>query len=84
MISQYTWPNFRQGSDRDGCQTIIQGQGFGDDVQYGNTKIFIRSPQTIFALEDKRSQMIPGIVLFLQKVQNPGILYTFYLFKDRS
>ena len=68
MISKYTWPNFRNGSDRDGCKKILDEQGFSDDVQYGKTKIFIRSPQTIFSLEEARNQKIPGIVVFLQKV----------------
>lgn len=54
MISQYTWPNFRGGSDRDGVQTLLDEKGFGNDVKYGHTKIFIRSPQTLFALEKVR------------------------------
>ena len=68
MISKYTWPNFRGGSDKDGCRRIIDEQGFAEDVQYGKTKVFIRSPQTIFSLEEARTEKIPGIVVFLQKV----------------
>ncbi|XP_074658993.1 unconventional myosin-Id-like [Tubulanus polymorphus] len=66
-ISQYTWPNYR-GNDRDGVEALLSEQGFADDVQYGRSKIFIRSPRTIFTLEGKRSAMIPGIVIFLQKM----------------
>lgn len=51
MISQYTWPNFRGGSDKDGVRTLMDEKGFSNDVKYGHTKIFIRSPQTLFALE---------------------------------
>lgn len=51
MISQYTWPNFRGDSDKDGVRTLMDEKGFSDDVKYGYTKIFIRSPQTLFALE---------------------------------
>lgn len=51
MISQYTWPNFRGDSDKDGVRTLLDEKGFSDDVKYGHTKIFIRSPQTLFALE---------------------------------
>ena len=68
MISQYTWPNFRQGPERDGVKVIIDEQGYGDDVKYGKTKIFIRHPQTIFKLEQTRAKLIPGITIFLQKV----------------
>lgn len=51
MISPYTWPNFRGGNDKDGVRMMMDDQGFSDDVQYGHTKIFIRSPQTLFSLE---------------------------------
>ncbi|XP_054715568.1 unconventional myosin-Id-like [Uloborus diversus] len=68
MISKYTWPNFRGGSEKEGCRVLIDEQGFADDVRYGTTKIFIRSPQTISQLEYARLELIPGIVVFLQKV----------------
>ncbi|KAM8716063.1 hypothetical protein ACLKA7_003015 [Drosophila subpalustris] len=67
MISQYTWPNFRAGSDRDGVRVLIEEKGFAQDVKYGHTKIFIRSPRTLFALEQQRNEMIPHIVTLLQK-----------------
>ena len=51
MVSQYTWPNFHGGPDRDGVRIIIQQQNFEEDVVYGRTKIFVRSPQTLFMLE---------------------------------
>lgn len=51
MVSQYTWPNFRGGADRDGVRILIQQQNFEEDVVYGKTKIFVRSPQTLFMLE---------------------------------
>jgi myosin-1 len=51
MISQYTWPNYRGGSDKDGVKMMMDEKGFSNDVQYGHTKIFIRSPPTLFALE---------------------------------
>ena len=68
MVSQYTWPNYRGGNDKSGCKVILDEQGYGDDVQYGKTKIFIKSPQTVFGLEESRSKLLPGIVIFLQKV----------------
>ncbi|XP_067625168.1 unconventional myosin ID [Eurosta solidaginis] len=67
MISQYTWPNFRAGSDRDGVRVLIEEKGFANDVKYGHTKIFIRSPKTLFTLEQQRNEMIPHIVTLLQK-----------------
>uniref|UniRef100_A0A1B6DEF2 Myosin motor domain-containing protein n=1 Tax=Clastoptera arizonana TaxID=38151 RepID=A0A1B6DEF2_9HEMI len=67
MISKFTWPNFRSGSDRDGTRVLIEERGFANDVKYGHTKIFIRSPNTIFKLEKMRADLIPGIVVLLQK-----------------
>jgi myosin-1 len=54
MISQFTWPNFRAGSDKDGTRVLIEERKFAHDVKYGKTKIFIRSPATLFALETVR------------------------------
>ena len=65
MISTRTWPNFR-GSERDGTSVIAQHLHFADDVQYGKTKLFIKSPQTVFRLEEERDRLIPGIVIYLQ------------------
>ena len=67
MISEYTWPSY-DGNDKGGCRVIVDEQGFSSDIQYGKTKVFIKSPQTVFALEEARSKLIPGIVIFLQKV----------------
>lgn len=67
MTSEYTWPNFRAGSDKDGVKVLINEKGFANDVKFGHTKIFIRSPQTLFTLEAQRNEMIPNIVILLQK-----------------
>lgn len=67
MISQFTWPNFRAGSDKDGTRVLIDELRFSNDVRYGHNKIFIRSPRTLFALEKARNDIIPGIVVLLQK-----------------
>lgn len=67
MISQYTWPNFRGGSDREGTKIILDECKHSADVKYGHTKIFIRSPRTLFSLENYRNELIPGIVTLIQK-----------------
>lgn len=68
MISQYTWPNFKGGSDKEGTRVLINEKGFAGDVKYGHTKLFIRTPGTLFALENARAELIPSIVVLLQKV----------------
>lgn len=67
MISQFTWPNFRSGNDKDGVKVIMDERGYSNDVRYGKTKIFIRSPKTLFELENARNLLIPEIVTLIQK-----------------
>ena len=75
MISQFTWPNFRSGSDKDGVKVLMEENGFGNDVKYGKTKIFIRSPRTLFALENTRNELIPGIVTLIQKTWRGTLIH---------
>lgn len=67
MLSQYTWPNFRGGSDKEGVRVLLGEKNLLNDCKFGHTKIFIRSPRTLFALERQRNEMIPNIVILLQK-----------------
>lgn len=55
-------------SDRAAVETIVTQHGFQDDVAYGNTKLFVRTPRSLFSLEQERAALIPILVLFLQKV----------------
>ncbi|CAF87192.1 unnamed protein product, partial [Tetraodon nigroviridis] len=69
MISEFTWPNHDLPSDKDAVSRLLQGCGFDHDVAYGKTKVFIRTPRTLFSLEEQRAEMVQRIVLFLQKVR---------------
>ncbi|XP_057213725.1 unconventional myosin-Id [Triplophysa rosa] len=68
MISEFTWPNHDLPSDKEAVKRLLQGCGFDHDVAFGKTKVFIRTPRTIFSLEEQRAEMVKRIVLFLQKV----------------
>uniref|UniRef100_UPI00398E5C28 unconventional myosin-Id-like n=1 Tax=Pristiophorus japonicus TaxID=55135 RepID=UPI00398E5C28 len=68
MTCEYTWPNHLLSTDQEATRVIIEQHGFQQDIAYGNTKLFIRTPQTLFKLETARAGIIPFIVLFLQKV----------------
>ncbi|XP_041975732.1 unconventional myosin ID-like, partial [Aricia agestis] len=67
MLSQYTWPNFRGGVERDAVAVLLRDSRV-TDVQFGHTKLFIRSARTIHALEAARAELIPSIVVLLQKL----------------
>ncbi|TRY93055.1 hypothetical protein DNTS_023831 [Danionella cerebrum] len=68
MTCEYTWPNHLMSSDQEAVEAIVNQHGFEDDVAYGNSKLFVRTPRTLFTLEQERAALIPILVLFLQKV----------------
>uniref|UniRef100_A0A8C3H7D3 Unconventional myosin-Id n=1 Tax=Chrysemys picta bellii TaxID=8478 RepID=A0A8C3H7D3_CHRPI len=68
MVSEFTWPNHDLSSDKEAVKKLIECCGFQHDVAYGKTKIFIRTPRTLFTLEELHAKMLIRIVLFLQKV----------------
>ena len=68
MTCEYTWPNHLMATDREAVEAIVTQHGFQDDVAYGHTKLFVRSPRSLFSLEQERAALIPILVLFLQKV----------------
>ncbi|XP_056374744.1 unconventional myosin-Ig [Hyla sarda] len=68
MTCEYTWPNHLMDSDMEATRALIEQHEFQDDVAYGYTKVFIRTPQTLFSLEQERAQLIPIIVLLIQKL----------------
>ncbi|XP_050790863.1 unconventional myosin-Id [Gopherus flavomarginatus] len=68
MVSEFTWPNHDLSSDKEAVKKLIECCGFQHDVAYGKTKIFIRTPRTLFTLEELHAKMLVRIVLFLQKV----------------
>ena len=76
LVSPNTWPNY-VGSDRDGVQRLLKDVGLNEDADYGKTKIFIRTPQSITFLEEKRSEKIPVIVEMLQRVRNDGLIISY-------
>lgn len=72
MNCSSTWPKTDPSipNNREACRTIIsQWHHLVNDVRYGKTKIFIRSPQTINHLENVRNELLPRVVILLQKVK---------------
>lgn len=62
MVSPNTWPVF-EGDKSEGCRQVLQSIGIANTgFQIGKTKVFIKEPTTLFALENKRSQRLPEIV----------------------
>src|SRR4029434_7102477 len=55
-------------TDREAVEAIVTQHSFEGDVAYGHTKLFVRTPRSLFTLEQERAALIPILVLFLQKV----------------
>ncbi|CAF0752373.1 unnamed protein product [Brachionus calyciflorus] len=77
-ICSKTWPNPRSGLPKDNVNLIIREFRFDNDVKNGLTKIFIKSPKTVFELENKRAEAIPKIVVFLQKLWRGTLARRYY------
>ena len=63
-----TWPSY-QGNGREATEKLCQHHNLVKDVAYGNTKVFIRSPQTLTYLEQQRVKQLPYIVTTIQRVR---------------
>uniref|UniRef100_A0A915E6G7 Uncharacterized protein n=1 Tax=Ditylenchus dipsaci TaxID=166011 RepID=A0A915E6G7_9BILA len=68
LLCTSTWPNPKRGSTRDNTMLVLREMGVLDDCVAGITKVFISSPQTVFLLEELRSQKMLYVVVFLQKM----------------
>lgn len=57
MLSKNTWPHLK-GTPAENAASIMTSVGFAKpEFEIGKTKIFIKNPSTVFALEEKRENM---------------------------
>lgn len=77
-LSKKTWPNPKHGSAKDNVNLIIKEFKFDNDVRNGLSKIFIKSPKTVFELENRRTERIPQIVIYLQKFWRGALARKYY------
>jgi myosin-1 len=72
ILSPQTFPEFR-GEDKVGCKHILKAisskiEGLSkDEAQLGKTKVFIRKPETFFAIESLREQRMGDFVVCIQR-----------------
>jgi len=67
-LSEYTWPNFRGGSMREAVEIIVKQQNLTSKCAFGMTQVFLKDSATLAVFEDKRQQVLPHLIVFLQKV----------------
>lgn len=68
MLNPRTWPRW-DGGDREGTEVLLAGLQFpSEELAFGHTKIFIRSPRTLFDLERQRQERVGQLVTLIQKM----------------
>uniref|UniRef100_A0A8C9BP40 Unconventional myosin-Ia n=1 Tax=Phocoena sinus TaxID=42100 RepID=A0A8C9BP40_PHOSS len=68
LLSRSTWPHW-DGGDREGVEKVLGELSVSsEEMAFGKTKIFIRSPKTLFYLEDKRRLRIHQLATLIQKM----------------
>ncbi|XP_074021093.1 unconventional myosin-Ia isoform X2 [Numenius arquata] len=67
MLSPRTWPHWT-GSHREGTEVLLADLAFPpEELAFGHTKIFIRSPRTLFDLERRRQERVAELATLIQK-----------------
>ncbi|NXU68412.1 MYO1A protein, partial [Horornis vulcanius] len=68
MLNPRTWPRW-DGGDREGAEVLLAGLAFpAEELAFGHTKIFIRSPRTLFDLERRRQERVAQLATLIQKM----------------
>ncbi|NXA01204.1 MYO1A protein, partial [Nesospiza acunhae] len=68
MLNPQTWPRWDRG-DREGTEVLLAGLEFPtEELAFGHTKIFIRSPRTLFDLERRRQERGAQLATLIQKM----------------
>ncbi|XP_054574915.1 unconventional myosin-Ia [Eptesicus fuscus] len=69
LLSRSTWPRWN-GGDREGVEKILGELSTctSEEMTFGKTKIFIKSPKTLFYLEEQRRLRIQQLATLIQKI----------------
>ncbi|XP_066440553.1 unconventional myosin-Ia [Eleutherodactylus coqui] len=86
MLSKKTWPKF-SGDPRDGVRAMLSDPEVSiasEELAYGRTKLFIRTPSTLFDLEEKRRRKLGELATLIQKTFRGWRFRTQYLLMRKS
>ncbi|XP_005397396.1 PREDICTED: unconventional myosin-Ia isoform X2 [Chinchilla lanigera] len=68
LLSRSTWPHWN-GGDREGVEKVLGELSLSsEELAFGKTKIFIRSPKTLFYLEEQRRLRLQQLATLIQKI----------------
>ncbi|KAM8941890.1 unconventional myosin-Ia isoform 2-T2 [Lycaon pictus] len=83
LLSRSTWPRWN-GGDREGVEKVLGDLNLSSEVAFGKTKIFIRSPRTLFFLEEQRRLRLQQLATLIQKVYRGWRCRTHYQLMRKS
>ncbi|XP_075216177.1 unconventional myosin-Ie-like isoform X2 [Lycorma delicatula] len=68
IVTDQTWPRWR-GEDRQGVEYILNSVGLNSPMHYqlGVTKVFIKQPESLFLLEEKRDRKFNFYARIIQR-----------------
>ncbi|XP_031531581.1 unconventional myosin-Ia [Vicugna pacos] len=68
LLSRSTWPRWN-GGEREGVEKVLGDLSMSsEELAFGKTKIFIRSPKTLFYLEEQRRLRLHQLATLIQKM----------------
>ncbi|XP_067170062.1 unconventional myosin-Ia isoform X2 [Apteryx mantelli] len=68
MLCKKTWPRWA-GSERTGVEVLLAELPIpAEELAYGHSKLFIRSPRTLFDLERRRQERVAELATLIQKM----------------
>ncbi|KAG8513978.1 Unconventional myosin-Ia [Galemys pyrenaicus] len=67
LLNRSTWPRWN-GGDREGVEKLLGELSISsEELAFGKTKIFIKSPKTLFYLEEQRRLRLQQLATLIQK-----------------
>ncbi|XP_077339685.1 unconventional myosin-Ia isoform X1 [Lithobates pipiens] len=70
LLSRVTWPRW-EGDARVGVEALLNDPKVSiqkEEIAYGRTKVFVRTPKTLFDLEELRRQKLNELATLIQKM----------------
>ncbi|XP_047722931.1 unconventional myosin-Ia isoform X1 [Prionailurus viverrinus] len=84
LLGRSTWPRWN-GGDREGVEKVLGELSLSsEELAFGKTKIFIRSPKTLFYLEEKRRLRLQQLATLIQKIYRGWRCRTHYQLMRKS
>ncbi|XP_023369382.1 unconventional myosin-Ia [Otolemur garnettii] len=84
LLSCSTWPRWN-GGDREGVEKVLGELSLSsEELAFGKTKIFIRSPKTLFHLEEQRRLRLQQLATLIQKTYRGWRCRTHYQLMRKS